>query len=144
MLLHSREGSAERCAIDLSATAQESLNLAYHGARAENPSFNVRLSTAFDPNIGSIDAYPQELVRVLLNLISNAFHAVQERQRNDSDPSFEPEVTLSTRALPDVVEIRVRDNGTGIPDEVRARMFGPVLHDQAAGERNRAWPVAKP
>src|SRR5215203_7523108 len=107
MLLHSREGTGERRAIDLNATAQESLNLAYHGARAENPSFNVRLSTALDPNVGSIDAYPQELVRVLLNLISNAFHAVHKRQRDAGDPSFEPEVTVSTRALPQGVEIRV-------------------------------------
>jgi two-component system, NtrC family, sensor kinase len=134
MLLHSRGSSGERRAIDLSATAKESLNLAYHGARAEHPSFNVRLSTAFDPNIGSIDAYPQELVRVLLNLISNAFHAVHKRQRDDSDPSFEPEVELTTRALPDGVEIRVRDNGTGIPDEVRARIFDPFFTTKPPGE----------
>jgi signal transduction histidine kinase len=121
MLLHSREGSGERREIDLNAAAQESLNLAYHGARAENPSFNVRLSTALDPSVGLIDAYPQELVRLLLNLISNAFHAVHQRQRDVSDPGYEPEVTVSTRALANGVEIRVRDNGTGIPDDVRAK-----------------------
>jgi two-component system, NtrC family, sensor kinase len=79
MLLHSRGGGGDRREVEVNPVAEESLNLAYHGARAADPSFNIRLSTALDPNAGSLDAYPQELARVLLNLISNAFHAARMR-----------------------------------------------------------------
>jgi GAF domain-containing protein len=134
MLLHSREGSGERRSVDVNAAAQESLNLAYHGARAEDPSFNIRLSTALDLDVGAIDAYPQELARVLLNLVSNGFHAARKRQRDDADPSYEPEILVATRGLSDRIEIRVRDNGTGIGDEVRARMFDPFFTTKPPGE----------
>ena len=134
MLLHSRQGSGERREVEINPIAAESLQLAYHGARAENPSFNVRLTTALDPGAGAIDAYPQELARVLLNLISNSFHAVHKRQRESANPAYEPEVTISTRALADAVEVRVRDNGTGIPEDVRARMFDPFFTTKPPGE----------
>jgi signal transduction histidine kinase len=135
MLLHSREGTGERRSVDLNATAEESLNLAYHGARAEKPNFNVTLKTELDPTVGSIVIYPQEFVRVLLNLISNGFYAAHKRKSQDGeDPSFEPTLTLSTKGYPDRVEIRVRDNGTGIPQEIKEKMFNPFFTTKPAGE----------
>jgi signal transduction histidine kinase len=135
MLLHSREGTGERRSVDLNATAEESLNLAYHGARAEKPDFNVTLKTELDPTVGSIEIYPQEFVRVLLNLISNGFYAAHKRKSQDGeDPSFEPTLTLSTKGYPDRVEIRVRDNGTGIPQEIKEKMFNPFFTTKPAGE----------
>jgi len=134
MLLHSREGGGERRAIDLNASAEEALNLAYHSARAENPNFQVRLGSDFDPQVGSVQAYPQEFQRVLLNVISNGFYAVRKRQSEGADPSFQPELRLSTKALPDWIEIRVRDNGIGISEDVKAKMFNPFFTTKAAGE----------
>jgi two-component system, NtrC family, sensor kinase len=134
MLLHSRQGSGERHEVAINAIAEESLNLAYHGARAEQPSFNVRLTTALDPNAGTIEAYPQELARVLLNVISNAFHAVHKREREGGEAGYAPEVNLTTTGLADAVEVRVHDNGTGISDDVRARMFDPFFTTKPPGE----------
>jgi signal transduction histidine kinase len=134
MLLHSREGMGERRMVDLNATAEESLNLAYHGARAEKPDFNVTLKTDLDPTVGLIEIYPQEFVRVLLNLISNGFYAAQQRKREDGSPPFEPALTLATKGFADRVEIRVRDNGKGIPDDIRAKMFHPFFTTKPAGQ----------
>jgi two-component system, NtrC family, sensor kinase len=135
MLLHSREGTGERRSVDLNATAEESLNLAYHGARAEKPNFNVTLKTELDPAVGSVEIYPQEFVRVLLNLISNGFYAAHKRKNQDgTDASFEPTLTLTTKGYPDRVEIRVRDNGTGIPEEIKEKMFNPFFTTKPAGE----------
>jgi two-component system NtrC family sensor kinase len=134
MLLHSREGSGERRSVQLNATAEEALNLAYHGARAENPEFNITLRRSLDPEAGMVDVYPQELVRVLLNVVGNGFYAARKRKAETPDGVFEPELMLSTRALADAVEIRVRDNGIGIPDEVRARLFDPFFTTKPAGE----------
>jgi two-component system, NtrC family, sensor kinase len=134
MLLHSREGSGEHRPADVNALVDESLNLAYHGARAEKPQFNVTLQRDFDPEAGMIEAFPQEITRVLLNLISNGFYAVTKRKaQNDSD-GFEPTVVASTRGLADHVEIRIRDNGTGIPPEVKEKMFNPFFTTKPAGE----------
>ncbi len=115
MLLHSRTGTGERRAANLNALVEESLNLAYHGARAEHPDFNVTLRKDLDPTIGEIDLYPQEITRVLLNLFGNGFYAARERQRSGREAGFEPTLSVCTRALSDRVEIGVRDNGTGIP-----------------------------
>jgi two-component system, NtrC family, sensor kinase len=134
MLLHSRAGVGEWRAADLNALVEESLNLAYHGARAEKPDFNVTLHKALDATVGEIDLYPQEVTRVLLNLFGNGFYAVRERQRSAREPEFEPTLSVSTRSLADRVEIRVRDNGTGIPDEVRAKIFDPFFTTKPAGE----------
>jgi two-component system, NtrC family, sensor kinase len=134
MLLHSRTGVGEWRAADLNTLVEESLNLAYHGARAEKPDFNVTLHKDLDPAVGEIDLYPQEVTRVLLNLFGNGFYAVRERQRSACGPEFEPTVSVRTRALADRVEIRVRDNGTGIPDEVRAKIFDPFFTTKPAGE----------
>jgi two-component system, NtrC family, sensor kinase len=134
MLLHSRAGPGERRATDLNALVDESLNLAYHGARAEQPGFNVTLRRDLDPAIGALDLYPQELTRVLLNLFGNGFYALRARQLGTRAPGFEPTLSVTTRSLVDRVELRVRDNGTGIPDAVKAKIFDPFFTTKPAGE----------
>jgi signal transduction histidine kinase/putative methionine-R-sulfoxide reductase with GAF domain len=134
MLLHSREGSGEHRPADINAILDESLNLAYHGARAEKPQFNVTLKRDFDENAGMIDLFPQEITRVFLNLISNGFYAVSKRKKEGRDARFEPVLTASTRNLGDTVEIRIRDNGIGIPAEVKEKMFNPFFTTKPAGE----------
>src|SRR5579872_5784033 len=134
MLLHSREGSGERRSAEVNALVDESLNLAYHGARAEKPQFNVTLRRDFDPDAGMVEAFPQEITRVLLNLISNGFYAVTKRKADNGGAGFEPVVTASTRGLSSHVEIRIRDNGTGIPPDVKERMFNPFFTTKPAGE----------
>ncbi|MDA9424002.1 hypothetical protein XH97_18005 [Bradyrhizobium sp. CCBAU 53380] len=133
MLLHSREGSGERRQADINAIVDESLNLAYHGARAEKPGFNVTLMRDLDPSAGTAELYPQEITRVLLNLISNGFYAAHKRKEVAGD-SFEPTVSATTRALASEVEIRIRDNGTGIPAVVREKIFNPFFTTKPAGE----------
>ncbi|WP_158671943.1 GAF domain-containing protein [Bradyrhizobium guangdongense] len=133
MLLHSREGSGERRQADINAIVDESLNLAYHGARAEKPGFNVTLMRDLDPSAGTAELYPQEITRVLLNLISNGFYAAHKRKEAAGD-SFEPTVSATTRALASEVEIRIRDNGTGIPAVVREKIFNPFFTTKPAGE----------
>ena len=134
MLLHSREGSGEHRPADVNALVDESLNLAYHGARAEKPQFNVTLQRNFDPEAGMIEVFPQEITRVLLNLISNGFYAVSKRKADNGDGSFEPAVTATTKGRDDHVEIRIRDNGTGIPADVKEKMFNPFFTTKPAGE----------
>ena len=133
MLLHSREGSGEHRLADINALVDESLNLAYHGARAEKPNFNVTMQRSFDPTVGTADVYPQEITRVLLNLISNGFYATAKRKAEAGD-GYEPTVTATTKDLGDNVEIRIRDNGTGIPDEVKVKIFNPFFTTKPAGE----------
>jgi GAF domain-containing protein len=134
MLLHSREGSGDRRPVDVNALVEESLNLAYHGARAEKQGFNIALQRSFDPAAGEIDAFPQEITRVLLNLISNGFYAATKRQGQESGNGFEPTITAATKSLGDRVEIKIRDNGIGIPPEVRDKMFNPFFTTKPAGE----------
>ncbi|MBR0694706.1 GAF domain-containing protein [Bradyrhizobium lablabi] len=133
MLLHSREGGGEHRPTEVNALVEESLNLAYHGARAERPQFNVTLRSALDPDAGTVDLFPQEISRVLLNLISNGFYAVAKRG-SQNGPEFEPMVSASTRSRGDRVEIRIRDNGIGIPREVKERMFNPFFTTKPPGE----------
>jgi two-component system, NtrC family, sensor kinase len=133
MLLHSREGSGEHRPVDVNALVEESLNLAYHGARAEKPHFNVTLQRDFASDAGEIEVFPQEITRVLLNLISNGFYALN-RRRSESGAGFEPVLRAATKDLGRYVEIRIRDNGTGIPAEVRDKMFNPFFTTKPAGE----------
>ncbi|MDB5512788.1 MAG: multi-sensor signal transduction histidine kinase [Enterovirga sp.] len=133
MLLHSREGSGDHRPVDVNALVEESMNLAYHGARAEKPGFNVTLVRELDPAAGEVDLYPQEITRVLLNLFSNGFYAATQRKAA-MDGAFEPTMTAATRNLGDTVEIRIRDNGTGIPDDVKAKMFNPFFTTKPPGE----------
>jgi two-component system NtrC family sensor kinase len=134
MLLHSREGSGDHRPADINALLDESLNLAYHGARAEKREFNVTLQRDFDEMAGSIEVFPQEITRVFLNLIANGFYAVTKRKTENGGSGFEPVVSATTKNLGDTVEIRIRDNGTGIPAEVREKMFNPFFTTKPAGE----------
>jgi signal transduction histidine kinase len=133
MLLHSREGSGELRPADINAIVEESLNLAYHGARAEKSGFNVTLVRDFDPAAGVAELYPQEITRVFLNLISNGFYAATKR-KEAGEAGFEPMLTAATKDLGREIEIRIRDNGTGIPPEVREKMFNPFFTTKPAGE----------
>jgi GAF domain-containing protein len=139
MLAHSREGGGERRAVDLNALVDEALNLAYHGARAEKPGFNIALERDYDAAAGQVELYPQEFTRVLLNLIGNGFHAAHKRaqeqgQEKSAANGFQPTLKVSTRATPKAVEIRVRDNGTGMPEHVKARIFEPFFTTKPTGE----------
>jgi GAF domain-containing protein len=134
MLLHSRQGSGEHRPVDINAVVEESLNLAYHGARAEKQGFNITLQRSFDPAAGEADLFPQEITRVLLNLISNGFYAATKRKAQAGAGGYEPTLAASTKNLGDSVEIRIRDNGNGIPPEVRERMFNPFFTTKPAGE----------
>ncbi|MDB5603165.1 MAG: two-component sensor histidine kinase [Bradyrhizobium sp.] len=133
MLLHSREGSGDHRPADINALVDESLNLAYHGARAENPQFNVTLQRNFDPRAGTIEVFPQEITRVFLNLISNGFYAVT-KHKLENGTGFEPVISATTKDRGDHVEIRIRDNGTGIPPEVKEKMFNPFFTTKPAGQ----------
>ena len=133
MLLHSRAGSGEHRPSDINAVVEESLNLAYHGARAERPAFNVTLDRDFDHAAGMVDIYPQEITRVFLNLISNGFYAAAKRKESATN-GFEPTLSAATKSLGDKVEIRIRDNGIGIPPEVKAKLFNPFFTTKPAGE----------
>jgi signal transduction histidine kinase len=133
MLLHSREGSGEHRPVDINAIVEESLNLAYHGARAERSGFNITLRRDLDPEAGMIDLYPQEITRVFLNLISNGFYAATKRKEAGGE-GFEPTLSATTKNLGNSVEIRIRDNGTGIPLEVKEKMFNPFFTTKPAGE----------
>jgi two-component system, NtrC family, sensor kinase len=134
MLLHSRQGSGEHRPVDINALVEESLDLAYHGARAEKQGFNITLERAFDPAAGEVDLFPQEITRVLLNLISNGFYAATKRKAEVNGGDYEPTLSAATRSLGEGVEIRIRDNGTGIPAELKEKMFNPFFTTKPAGE----------
>ena len=134
MLLHSREGSGERRPVDINALVEESLNLAYHGARAEKQGFNITLERSFDPAAGEVDLFPQEITRVLLNMISNGFYAATKRKADTNGGDYEPTLAAATKNLGDRVEITIRDNGTGIPAGVKEKMFNPFFTTKPAGE----------
>jgi len=131
MLLHSREGSGEQRPADVNALVDESLNLAYHGARAEKAGFNITLQRDFDASAGTAELFPQEITRALLNLISNGFYAATRR---NGETGFDPTLLATTKNLGSHVEIRIRDNGTGIPPEVKEKMFNPFFTTKPAGE----------
>jgi len=133
MLLHSREGSGEHRVVDINSLVEESLNLAYHGARAEKQGFNITLERSFDAGAGEVDLFPQEITRVLLNLIGNGFYAAAKRKAETGD-GYEPMLTAATRSLGDSVEICIRDNGTGIPPDVKEKIFNPFFTTKPAGE----------
>jgi two-component system NtrC family sensor kinase len=133
MLQHSREGSGEHRPADINAIVDESLNLAYHGARAEKANFSIVLQRDLDPSVGIADVYPQEITRVLLNLISNGFYAATKRKVEAGD-GFEPILSAATKNLGDKVEIRIRDNGAGIPKDIKEKIFNPFFTTKPSGE----------
>jgi two-component system NtrC family sensor kinase len=112
----------------------ESLNLAYHGARAEKQGFTITLERSFDPAAGEVDVFPQEITRALLNLISNGFYAATKRKAETNGGDYEPTLAAATKNLGNSVEIRIRDNGTGIPPEAREKLFNPFFTTKPAGE----------
>ncbi|MFZ1951550.1 MAG: GAF domain-containing protein [Pseudolabrys sp.] len=134
MLLHSREGSGEHRVVDINALVEEGLNLAYHGARAEKQGFNIKLEKSFDPSAGEADVFPQDITRVLLNLISNGFYAATKRRAETNGGDYEPTLAAATKNRGDRVEITIRDNGTGIPADVKEKMFNPFFTTKPAGE----------
>jgi signal transduction histidine kinase/putative methionine-R-sulfoxide reductase with GAF domain len=134
MLEHSRGSSGERREVELNVLVDEALNLAYHGARAQDQTFSVTLQRDFGEGIAPITLAPQDVTRVLLNLFSNGFYAARERQRTETVAGFEPTLKVSTHDLDGAVEIRVRDNGIGIPAEIRDRLFQPFFTTKPPGE----------
>ena len=134
MLEHSRTEPGEKRPTDHNALAQEYLNIAYHGLRAKDKNFACQLVTDFDTDLGRVTVAPQEIGRVLLNLYNNAFYAVSERARQTSDPDYKPTVEVHTQRQADQVVIRVRDNGTGIPDWEKAKIFQPFFTTKPTGE----------
>jgi signal transduction histidine kinase len=133
MLLHSRGETGQWMETDLKTLLEEAANLAYHGMRAKDSSFNVTFTKDYDPTLGSIWIVPQEISQVLLNIISNGCYAVREKQRKLGD-GFSPQIDLTTRNWGEKVEIRIRDNGMGMSPEVREKIFNPFFTTKPAGE----------
>jgi two-component system, NtrC family, sensor kinase len=134
MLEHSRGGSGERRNVDLNGLVEEALNLAYHGARAQDQNFNITLERNFDHTLAPIELVPQDITRVLLNLFGNGFYAANKRQKEAENSNYKPTLTVTTRDLDGEVEIRVRDNGGGIPPEHRNKLFQPFFTTKPTGE----------
>src|SRR5262249_13544413 len=134
MLEHSRGSSGERRSVELNTLVNEALNLAYHGARAKDQSFNITLHRDFGEGIAPIMLAPQDVTRVLLNMFGNGFYAARRRQSMEAVAGFEPTLKVVTRELGDGVEIRVRNNGIGIPEEVRDKLFQPFFTTKPTGE----------
>ncbi len=134
MLLHARGQKGERQLTNLNALVEESFNLAYHGERARDPQFNVEMTSDLDPSVGVLQLNPQEMTRVLVNLFGNAFYATRQRKSGSADGSYRPEVRVATRRLGDSVEVRVRDNGTGIASDAKDKLFTPFFTTKPTGE----------
>ena len=133
MLQHSRGGSGDWQATDLNALVEEALNLAYHSARSQDHSFDITLERDLDRDLAPVDVVPQEMTRVLLNLIGNGFYAANKRSRED-DGTYRPALKVTTREFGESVEVRVRDNGIGIPPENRDKLFQPFFTTKPTGE----------
>jgi signal transduction histidine kinase len=134
MLAHSRSGSGNLERVDLNALVDDSLNLAYHGARAQDQNFNITINRAYGENIALIALVPQDMTRVFLNLFSNAFYAANQRRRETNDGEFKPTLTVTTRDVGKAIEVRVRDNGGGIPAEIKDKLFQPFFSTKPTGE----------
>ena len=136
MLQHSRKSSGQKEPTDINSLADEYLRLAYHGLRAKDKSFNATLKTEYDVTIGNINIIPQEIGRVILNLITNAFYAVTEKKtlRQAQDDTYEPTVSVNTKKVNDKVEIKVADNGKGIPQKILDKIFQPFFTTKPTGQ----------
>jgi signal transduction histidine kinase len=133
MLEHSRASTGVKELTDINALADEFLRLAYHGLRAKDNSFNATMETHFDPELPEIEVIPQDIGRVLLNLINNAFYAVSEKAKQGIE-GYSPTVTLGTKKLEEAIEITVKDNGNGIPDAIKDKIFQPFFTTKPTGQ----------
>jgi signal transduction histidine kinase len=133
MLQHSRGGSGDWQSTDLNALVEEALNLAYHGARAQDQSFNITMERDLDQHLAPIEVVPQDVMRVFLNFIGNGFYAANQRRR-EADAAYHPVLKVTTRDVGDAVEIGVRDNGVGISREHREKLFQPFFTTKPTGE----------
>jgi len=133
MLQHSRKDKGEKEPTDINALVEEYLRLAYHGLRAKDKSFNAAFTAELDPDLPKVEVVPQDIGRVLLNLINNAFYAVSDRKRLGTQ-DYMPSVTVRTSRSGDQVKIEVSDNGSGIPEAIRDKIFQPFFTTKPAGE----------
>ncbi len=133
MLQHSRTSTGLKEPTDINALADEYLRLSYHGLRAKNSAFNATMKTDFDSGVGAIPIIPQDIGRVLLNLYNNAFYAVSEKKKV-AGAAYEPTVSVSTKRTGDQVEIRVKDNGDGVPQKVVDKIFQPFFTTKPTGQ----------
>jgi len=133
MLQHSRTSSGQKEPTDINALCDEYLRLAYHGLRAKDKTFNAKFETEFDTTLPKVNVVPQEIGRVILNLISNAFYAVDEKKKKSGD-GYEPIVTVSTKKNNGKLEVRVKDNGSGIPDSIKEKIFQPFFTTKPTGQ----------
>jgi two-component system NtrC family sensor kinase len=134
MLEHSRGVTSERRKVDLNNLVEEALNLAYHGARAQDQNFNIALEREYEKGLAEIEIVPQEVNRVFINLIGNGFYAATKRQQETGEASFRPMLKVATRDLGEAVEVRIRDNGIGIPAEIKDKLFQPFFTTKPTGE----------
>jgi signal transduction histidine kinase len=137
MLQHSRSGDGQKEPTDLNALADEYLRLAYHGLRAKDKSFNAAIETDFDPGVGTLELIPQDMGRVILNLLTNAFYAVNEKaaaERAAGKKDYEPAVSVKTIKQNGLLELSVSDNGSGIPQKVLDKIFQPFFTTKPTGE----------
>ena len=134
MLEHSRSAPGDWRETDVNTLLKQYVDLAYHAMRAHGQGFNATLSEDLDPAIGMVEVVPQEISRAFLNIITNAFHALDEKRLTSSDPDYEPELRVTTRRMEEQAEICIRDNGPGIPEEMRERIFEPFVTTKAPGQ----------
>ncbi|MCL4278894.1 MAG: HAMP domain-containing histidine kinase, partial [Ignavibacteriaceae bacterium] len=133
MLLHSRGNSGEKALVDVNELVDQDINLAYHGLRAQDKDFNITIEKDYDRSIEKINFVPQDISRVILNLVNNACYAANQKKRKSGN-DFSPILKVSTKNLQGKVEIRIRDNGCGIPQSTRKNIFNPFFTTKPAGE----------
>jgi signal transduction histidine kinase/streptogramin lyase len=136
MLQHARTSSGKKEPTDLNALADEYLRLSYHGLRAKDSSFNAKMETDFDPAVGKVEVIPQDIGRVFLNIINNAFYATQQRRLGIGElgENYEPTVSISSKKENERAAFKIKDNGTGIPDDVKAKIFQPFFTTKPTGQ----------
>ena len=134
MLLHSRGTSGEKTLTDINDLLDQYVNLAYHGMRAQNKEFNITIEKDYDESLEKINVIPQDISRVFLNIINNACYAAYDRKKKSSEDNFSPILKVSTKKLDEKVEIRIGDNGNGIPEDIIDKIFQPFFTTKPSGE----------